>query len=113
MGVGSDNLVPRGIAMGASAHSIGTAALMEREPEVLLYAVLYVEKCCTTKCGCRVLSNKPRKRLHTDSTRKSFSPKEELFLLHDDSRQDGRDFVFLFFNYVSLKVRVTGGVTRM
>lgn len=34
MGVGSDNLVPRGIAMGASAHSIGTAALMEQEPEV-------------------------------------------------------------------------------
>ena len=34
VGIGSDNLVPRGIAMGASAHSIGTAALMEREPEV-------------------------------------------------------------------------------
>lgn len=34
MGVGSDNLVPRGIAMGASAHSIGTAALMDQEPEV-------------------------------------------------------------------------------
>lgn len=34
MGVTRDDIVPRGIAMGASAHSIGTAALMEREPEV-------------------------------------------------------------------------------
>lgn len=34
MGVTSEDVVPRGIAMGASAHSIGTAALMEREPEV-------------------------------------------------------------------------------
>ena len=39
MGVDSDNLVPRGIAMGASAHSIGTAALMEQEPEVCEHCV--------------------------------------------------------------------------
>lgn len=39
MGVSSDDIVPRGIAMGASAHSIGTAALMEREPEVCTCAL--------------------------------------------------------------------------
>lgn len=34
MGVRREDVVPRGIAMGGSAHSIGTAALMERESEV-------------------------------------------------------------------------------
>lgn len=36
IGVTREDVVPRGIAMGASAHSIGTAALMERESEVSL-----------------------------------------------------------------------------
>lgn len=47
MGVSRDNVVPRGIAMGASAHSIGTAALMGDEPEVQPSLTLTRNKRCT------------------------------------------------------------------
>ncbi|CAM9154280.1 unnamed protein product [Ectocarpus sp. 12 AP-2014] len=61
MGVGSDNLVPRGIAMGASAHSIGTAALMEREPEAA--AVASVALCLAGIFHTAVCAAPPAQRL--------------------------------------------------
>eukprot|EP00903_Cladosiphon_okamuranus_P018345 g16877.t1 len=61
MGVGSDNLVPRGIAMGASAHSIGTAALMDQEPEAA--AVASVALCLAGVFHTAVCAAPPAQRL--------------------------------------------------
>ncbi|CAM9892112.1 unnamed protein product [Pylaiella littoralis] len=61
MGVGSDNLVPRGIAMGASAHSIGTAALMEQEPEAA--AIASVALCLAGVFHTAVCAAPPAQRL--------------------------------------------------
>eukprot|EP00752_Nemacystus_decipiens_P012372 g10966.t1 len=61
MGVGSDNLVPRGIAMGASAHSIGTAALMDQEPEAA--AVASVALCLAGIFHTAVCAAPPAQRL--------------------------------------------------
>lgn len=61
MGVRSDNLVPRGIAMGASAHSIGTAALMEKESEAA--AVASVALCLAGIFHTAVCAAPPAQRL--------------------------------------------------
>lgn len=61
MGVSSDDIVPRGIAMGASAHSIGTAALMEREPEAA--AVASVALCLAGIFHTAVCAAPPAQRL--------------------------------------------------